>query len=376
MQMEMIESFKLTKSTDGECCTACCYPLSEHFEQGCKGWDERSDAIYLCDRCLEEPEQIDAKLEQRAAHLADKAAWLRSLKGRIKPPSLAAFLAAWAAHYDAVKAADSKWLWLNCIAPAVDLTELEAIRLVNQFVHHERPKINYSDAVMPNGKKFGDCNGDYLRAVGETLQKLAGATTPAIQWGRLAGTWCAMRTQWTTNSLRRDSSTVGRLDRGSFLVAGRLCLSHEESSRLVVALRAEGFSVTATADDFLVRNALPHSRVEAAVTNPPFGSSGRLACQFIAHTLELVPIVAMLLRIDFDSGKTRTNLFRDCQAFAHKIVLLDRIVWFERKGAPGPSENHAWFIWNAQHRGPPTIGYASKSDCDDCRLQEFDRKAA
>ena len=170
--MEMIESFKLTKSTDGECCTACCYPLSEHFEQGCKGWDERSDAIYLCDRCLEEPEQIDAKLEQRAAHLADKAAWLRSLKGRIKPPSLAAFLAAWAAHYDAVKAADSKWLWLNCIAPAVDLTELEAIRLVNQFVHHERPKINYSDAVMPNGKKLGDCASDYLRAVAETVQKI------------------------------------------------------------------------------------------------------------------------------------------------------------------------------------------------------------
>jgi hypothetical protein len=114
----------------------------------------------------------------------------------------------------------------------------------------------------------------------------------------------------------------------------------EESSRLVLALRDEGFSVTATADHFLARNSLPHSRVDAVVTNPPFGRGGRLACQFIAHALELVPIVAMLLRIDFDSGKTRTNLFRDCKAFAHKIVLLDRIVWFEREGAPGPSENH------------------------------------
>jgi len=34
----------------------------------------------------------------------------------------------------------------------------------------------------------------------------------------------------------------------------------------------------------------------------------------------------------------------------------------QRQGAPGPSENHAWFIWNAQHRGPATISYASKSD--------------
>jgi hypothetical protein len=93
----------------------------------------------------------------------------------------------------------------------------------------------------------------------------------------------------------------------------------EEASRLVLALRTEGFTVTATADDFLARTCLPHPRVNAVVTNPPFGQGGRLACQFIAHALELVPVVAMLLRIDFDSGKTRTNLFRDCQAFAHKI---------------------------------------------------------
>jgi hypothetical protein len=146
----------------------------------------------------------------------------------------------------------------------------------------------------------------------------------------------------------------------------------DESSRLVLALRDEGFTVTATADDFLARNLLPHDRIDAVVTNPPFGKSGKLACQFIAHALELVPIVAMLLRIDFDSGKTRTNLFRDCPAFAHQIKLLDRIVWFEREGGPGLSENHAWFIWNAQHRGPATISYARKSDC----VREFAKEAA
>jgi hypothetical protein len=148
----------------------------------------------------------------------------------------------------------------------------------------------------------------------------------------------------------------------------------EESSRLVLALRDEGLRVTATADDFLARTCLPHSRVDAVATNPPFGQGGRLACQFIAHALELVPVVAMLLRIDFDSGKTRTNLFRDCPAFAHKIVLLDRIVWFEREGAPGPSENHCWMIWNKQHRGPATISYARKSDCG--KQVEINRRAA
>jgi hypothetical protein len=103
-------------------------------------------------------------------------------------------------------------------------------------------------------------------------------------------------------------------------------------------------------------------RIDGICTNPPYGVSGRLACQFIAHALELVPVVAMLLRVDFDSGKTRTNLFRDCKTFDRKIVLLDRIVWFERKGAQGPSDNHCWLIWNVRHRGPPTIGYAGKAN--------------
>ena len=134
-------------------------------------------------------------------------------------------------------------------------------------------------------------------------------------------------------------------------------------SRIAQVLREEGFRVVATNDDFLTKTALPHDRIDAIGTNPPYGVHGLLACKFIAHSLELAPIVAMLLRIDFDSGKTRTNLFRDCPAFAHKIVLLDRIVWFVHKDKKGPSYNHAWFIWNAQHRGPATISYVSKRDC-------------
>jgi tRNA G10 N-methylase Trm11 len=63
--------------------------------------------------------------------------------------------------------------------------------------------------------------------------------------------------------------------------------------------------------------------VDAIVTNPPYG---RLATPFIRHALSLdVPIVAMLLRVDFDSAKTRRDLFADCPYFAGKITLLDRI---------------------------------------------------
>jgi hypothetical protein len=105
---------------------------------------------------------------------------------------------------------------------------------------------------------------------------------------------------------------------------------------------------------------LHHHNVDGVCTNPPYGVQGKLACQFITHALALVPVVAMLLRVDFDSGKTRVHLFRDCKAFAHKIVLMDRIVWFEHEDAAGPSDNHAWFLWDKQHEGAPTISYAQK----------------
>ena len=96
------------------------------------------------------------------------------------------------------------------------------------------------------------------------------------------------------------------------------------------------------------------------VTNPPY----ELAKEFCEHALRLMEprngFVAMLLRTDFDHAKSRSHLFRDCPAFAKKLVLTRRIVWFEpAPGAKGksPSFNHAWFIWDWKHEGPPTIGY-------------------
>jgi hypothetical protein len=88
-----------------------------------------------------------------------------------------------------------------------------------------------------------------------------------------------------------------------------------------------------------------------------------LAVRFIAHALELVPVVAMLLRVDFDSGRTHQHLFRNCPAFALKLVLLHRVDWFP--GEYSSSTNHAWFIWNREHRGPLTISYAGKTDAVD-----------
>jgi hypothetical protein len=97
----------------------------------------------------------------------------------------------------------------------------------------------------------------------------------------------------------------------------------------------------------------PRQLNETYETPPlPFGTRGRLVCAFIEHALQLMPIVAMLLKVDCDSGKTRAYL--DCPAFAGKIILLNCIVRFERPGAKRPSDN----LWDRQHQDPPTIRYA------------------
>jgi hypothetical protein len=136
--------------------------------------------------------------------------------------------------------------------------------------------------------------------------------------------------------------------------------------QMVKALVANGYSVVSSdissGRDFLKCDRPPgRIPVGAVITNPPYSH----ATEFIEHALKLkVPLVAMLLPIDFDSAKTRRHLFADCPYFARKIVLTKRILWFKPKANPvtgktaGPSENHAWFVWCKWHNGPPSIVYS------------------
>lgn len=128
------------------------------------------------------------------------------------------------------------------------------------------------------------------------------------------------------------------------------------SGKMVRALESIGLTVQGTdietGVDFLTVDCSFDDETDAIVTNPPYA----LATEFIEHALKQpVTSVAMLLRTDFDHTKTRQYLFQD-QRFAKKVVLTKRIKWFEdSKGQP--SFNHAWFIWEASHVGPPTLAY-------------------
>lgn len=127
------------------------------------------------------------------------------------------------------------------------------------------------------------------------------------------------------------------------------------SGKMVRALKSTGLEVHATdidgGSDFL-KLACHSDDFDAIITNPPYA----LAAEFIEHALTLpVTTVAMLLRTDFDHAKSRSHLFLDPR-FAKKLVLTKRIKWFEdSKGQP--SFNHAWFIWETGHSGPPTLAY-------------------
>src|SRR5215467_12258700 len=108
------------------------------------------------------------------------------------------------------------------------------------------------------------------------------------------------------------------------------------------------------------------ARICNGATNPPFGQGGRQATAFIEVGLRRLPVgamLALLLPCDFDSAKTRARYFGDRPEFVGKIVLRERIVWFQRDDGvrEAPKENSAWFIWQRsllRIRRPPIILYA------------------
>jgi hypothetical protein len=125
------------------------------------------------------------------------------------------------------------------------------------------------------------------------------------------------------------------------------------SGKMVRVLEAAGYDVFATdietGMDFL--SAGPGGYSDLIVTNPPYAH----AQAFIEQALRFGDHVAMLLRADYDSASSRRYLFG--KGFAKKLVLTKRIRWIE--GSTGqPSFNHAWYLWDHSHLGPPTLAYA------------------
>lgn len=139
---------------------------------------------------------------------------------------------------------------------------------------------------------------------------------------------------------------------------GGVCWEPAAGSGKMAAVLDNHFTVVSTDQDrgepFLGFGCA--AEATSIITNPPYNQ----AQEFIEHALKLLEpskgMAAFLLRVDFDSAKTRAHLFADNPAWFKKVVLLKRIVWF--KGEKSPSFNHAWYLFNHRHEGPATIAYS------------------
>jgi len=106
--------------------------------------------------------------------------------------------------------------------------------------------------------------------------------------------------------------------------------------------------------DFLTSPGPLRGKFKNIVTNPPY----KLAQQFIEQAIAIIEPqkgkVAMLLRNEYDSAAGRQHLFSGCPAFKLKLVLTRRPKWAPGKGN-SPRHNFAWFLWDFNAAGPPTM---------------------
>lgn len=108
--------------------------------------------------------------------------------------------------------------------------------------------------------------------------------------------------------------------------------------------------------DFLMEREAPKG-TEAIVTNPPF----KLAGEFVAHALELVPRVAMLLRLAFIESERRRGIL-DGGHLARVHVFRNRLPMMHRAGrgtqvtkTNSSAMAFAWFVWDRGHTGPTEL---------------------
>lgn len=116
--------------------------------------------------------------------------------------------------------------------------------------------------------------------------------------------------------------------------------------------------------DFLKTPQRPAVPFDAIITNPPYGTGNRMAEKFIRAALACCNgWVAMLLTAKFDWGSTRVDMFRDNPRWHCKVVLIDRLRWFDGPDSEDGTEDHAWYIWrpvdhpDTLRHAPPVVVY-------------------
>jgi hypothetical protein len=141
---------------------------------------------------------------------------------------------------------------------------------------------------------------------------------------------------------------------------------------MVRPLRGAGYKVAAsdlvdrgcedaiTGVDFLMEPCAP-AGVAGIVTNPPY----KLAEQFIDQALDMVPFVAMLLRLQFLESEKRRPLFERwplaaVHVFSSRLPMMHRGDW----DGPKASSNtcFAWFVFDRSRSLKRRLSWISADD--------------
>lgn len=97
----------------------------------------------------------------------------------------------------------------------------------------------------------------------------------------------------------------------------------------------------------------------AIITNPPYNEPWRgISNDFIRHGLSFFDkgavFMAMLMRSEYKSGKSRADMFGHCPHYLGELVLTTRPRWdYGDPDAPetaAPRHNFSWFIWRKNYR--------------------------
>lgn len=105
--------------------------------------------------------------------------------------------------------------------------------------------------------------------------------------------------------------------------------------------------------------------VGAIVTNPPFFKN--YAAKFLKRALDYEPTVtAVLVRLEFASGRTRTTMFeRDDYAFELKLTSRPRWDWwFRDEPEAEPRHYYSWHVWDKRTIGQKPVIYRAMNPAD------------
>jgi hypothetical protein len=105
--------------------------------------------------------------------------------------------------------------------------------------------------------------------------------------------------------------------------------------------------------DFLMERKAPDG-CEGVVMNPPF----KLAEEFIAHALDLSPLVIALLRLAFMESERRTPILEGrglarIHVFRRRLPMMHRAGWEGRKANSGMA--FCWMVYDQTQNGPTII---------------------